>query len=94
MGLFLGACCWVKFYVSKWVGLDNKNSLKHYENSLKQLVTLTVHGLIFGRAYNRKNIYARDLGGLFSEGLIFLRGGGKYYRNLTVYLRHVLIQGL
>ena len=23
--------------VSKWFGLDNKNSLKHYDNSLKQL---------------------------------------------------------
>ena len=31
------------------LGLTNKNSLKHYENSLKQLA-LTVHGHIFGRA--------------------------------------------
>ena len=45
---------WKEFCFSKWAGLDNKNSLKHYENSLKQL-TLTVHGPIFGRAYHRKD---------------------------------------
>ena len=33
----------------------NKNSLKHDDNSLKQL-TLTVYGLIFGTAYCRKDI--------------------------------------
>ena len=60
MGLFSGersfggAYYWKEFYVSKWVGLDNKNSLKHYENSLKQLA-LTVHGYIFGRAYYQKD---------------------------------------
>ena len=43
LGLFLGelifggAYYWKDFCVSKWVGLDNKNSLQHYENSLKQL---------------------------------------------------------
>ena len=57
--------------VSKRVGLDNKNNLKHQENSLKQL-TLTVHGLIFGRAYYRKNICVWFLGALFSEGLLYL----------------------
>ena len=31
----------------KIVGLENKNSLKYKENSLKQL-TVTVHGLILG----------------------------------------------
>ena len=48
---FGGAFYWKGFCVSKWVELDNKNSLKHYENSLKQLA-LTLHGLIilyFGR---------------------------------------------
>ena len=44
---------WREFWVSKWISLDNKNSLKHYENSLNQL-TLTVHGLIPGRAYYEK----------------------------------------
>ena len=38
-----------------WVGLDNKNSLKHEDNSLKQL-SLTVYRLIFGRAHYRKDI--------------------------------------
>ena len=48
--IFGGAYHWRECCVSKWVGLDNRNSLKHQDNSLKQL-TLTVHGLIFGRAY-------------------------------------------
>ena len=42
--IFRGAYCWREFCISKWVWLDNKNSLKiilrHY--SLKQ-ITLTVH---------------------------------------------------
>ena len=43
LGLFLGelisrgASYWNEFCVYKWIGLDNKNSLKHYENNLKQL---------------------------------------------------------
>ena len=52
--IFGGSNHWKEFCVSKWVGLDNKNSLKQYKNSLKQLA-LTVHGLIFGRAYYRKD---------------------------------------
>ena len=35
--------------VQKWVGLESKNSQQHKDNSLKML-TLKVHGLIFGRA--------------------------------------------
>ena len=71
-----------EFCVSKWVGLHNKNSLKHKDNCLKQLA-LKVQGLTFRRAYNRKDICICDLGDLgFSEGLIF---GGAYYRNFTVY---------
>ena len=35
-----------------------------------------VHGLIFGRAYYRKDICVCDLGDLF---------GGAYYRNITVF---------
>ena len=57
VGLFLGELIFGGAYywkelkcVSKLVDLDNKNSLKHYENSLKQLA-LRVYGLIFGRAY-------------------------------------------
>ena len=51
-----GAYYWKEFCVSKWVGLDNKNSVKHYENSLKQLaLSLAVHGLTFRRAYHQKD---------------------------------------
>ena len=63
LGLFSGeptfgeAYYWREFCVSKWVGLDNKNSLKHKDNRLKQL-NLTVYGLIFGRAYYQKDICA------------------------------------
>ena len=35
--IFGGAYYWKEFSVSKWVELVNKNSLKHYENSLKHL---------------------------------------------------------
>ena len=38
--------------------------------TIKQLA-LTVHGLIFGRAYYRKDFCVGDLGGLFSGGLTF-----------------------
>ena len=59
---FGGAYYWKEFCVSKWVGLDNKNSLKHYENSLmglysgggliiRRILRLRFGGLIFGRAY-------------------------------------------
>ena len=57
-----GAYYWKEFCVSKWVGLGNKNCLKHYENSLKQLA-LKVYGLIFGSAYYWKNFCVCDLGG-------------------------------
>ena len=45
--IFRGAYYWKEFCFSKWVGLDNKSSLKQ--------LTLTVYGLIFGRAYYRKD---------------------------------------
>ena len=43
--IFGEAYHWREFCVSKGVGLDNKNSFKHEDNSLKQLKTanLTVH---------------------------------------------------
>ena len=53
LGLFSGelifrrAYCWKVFCVSKWVGLDNKNSLKQ--------LALTVHGLTCRRAYYWKD---------------------------------------
>ena len=72
--IFGGDYYWKEFCVSKWVGLDNKNSLKHYENSLKQLKTAGTNSppwayfreglIIIGR------IFACEiLGGLFSERL-------------------------
>ena len=55
---FGGAYYWREFCVSKWVGLDNKNRLKHYENTLKQLKTASTNsqwaysgGLIIGRVF-------------------------------------------
>ena len=50
--IFREAYHWMEFCVSKWAGLNDKNSLKHYGNGLKHL---TVHGLIFGRAYYLKD---------------------------------------
>ena len=41
----------------------------------KQLA-VTVHGLIFGRAYYRKDFCVCDLGGLFSGGGLFWGGEG------------------
>ena len=88
--IFGGAYYWKEFCVSNcWVGLDNKNSLKHYENSLTAADTnsrweglilegflrLRFVGLIFGRAY----FIFIFLGG--GRG----RGKGAYYRNFTVY---------
>ena len=35
--IFKGAYYWREFWVSKWVGLDNKMSLKTLDISLKQL---------------------------------------------------------
>ena len=84
--IFGGAYYWKEFCVSKWTGLDYKNSLKHYENRLKQLKranTNRPHGLIFGRAYYRKDFCVWYLGNLFSGGLIT---GGAYYRNFTVFI--------
>ena len=43
--IFGGAYYWKEFCVSKWVGLDNKNSLKHKDNSLKQLKTASTNSL-------------------------------------------------
>ena len=55
--IFGEAYYWREFCVSKWVGLDNKNSLKHKDNSLKQLKTVTITLWAYnGRAYYRKDI--------------------------------------
>ena len=46
--IFGGAYYWKEFCISKWVGLDNKKSVKYSDNSLKQLkqLALTVHEII------------------------------------------------
>ena len=44
---------------------------------------MTVHGLLFRRAYYRKDICVCDLGGLLnSGGLIF---AGVYYQDFTIF---------
>ena len=59
--IFGEAYYWREFCVSKWVGLDNKNSSKHYDISLKQL---KLRGLIIRR------IFASEIwGSYFQEGL-------------------------
>ena len=83
--IFGGAYYWKGFCVSKWVGLDNKNSLKHYENSPKQIKTACT-----------KSLWAYIREGLLSEGFLRLRFGGlifgrayfwgAYYRNFTVLI--------
>ena len=71
--IFGGAYYWREFCVSKWVGLDNKNSLKHDENGLKQLKTANTNSLwvyiledLLTEGYLRLRF-----GVLFSGGLIF-----------------------
>ena len=58
---------------SKWVGLDNKNSVKHQlkVTELSKQLTLTVYGLTFERACCWKDICIGDFGGLiFGRGLL------------------------
>ena len=57
--IFGGACYRKEFCVSKRVGLDNKNGLKHEGNSQKQPKTA---------GFNSSWAYFRE--GLFLEGLI------------------------
>ena len=65
--IFGGAYYWREFCVSKWVALDDRNSLKQ--------LTLTVHGLMFGRAYYWKDTDFRlRFGGLIFGRAYFLRG--------------------
>ena len=77
-----------EFCVSKWVGRNNKISLKHYENSLKQLkqLALTVHGVPEGLS---EGCLLLRFGGLFSERLIFWATYYRVYRNFTVLYRLV-----
>ena len=82
LGLFLGelifggACYWKEFCISKWVRLANKNFLKNYENSLKQLKTARTNSpwaYVWEGSLSEGFLCLR-FGDLFSGGLIFLGG--------------------
>ena len=63
-----------EFCVSKWVGLDNENSLKH----------LTIASTNRPWAYIRESLLLEGFLHLRFRGLIFLEeGGGAYYQNFT-----------
>ena len=87
--IFGGAYYWKEFCVSKLLGLNNKNSLKDYENSLKQLKTASTNS---PWAYIREGLLWEGYLRLRFRGLIygnayyflFGGGGGGYYRNFTV----------
>ena len=76
-----GFCHWKEFCVSKWAEHDNKNSLKRYENSLKQLKTASFtcnssranirEGFVIGGIFASDN-WGGDGGGLFSGGLMII----------------------
>ena len=70
--------------MGSWLGL-NKNSLKHYENSLQQLKTA-----------NNNSTWAYIRQSLLSEGVLRLRsswggGGGGYFHFLGAYYRNFTI---
>ena len=68
--VFGGTYYWREFCVSKWDGLDSKNSLKRWENSLKQLNSYRLQsmGLYLG-GFIIKRIFAS-----------VVRGGGNFLR--------------
>ena len=63
--IFEGAYYWKELCVSKWVGLDNKNSLNHYENSLKQLKTDSTNS---PWAYIREGLLSSEIWGAYFRG--------------------------
>ena len=85
--LFRRLFCWAYFRGSLFLEVLIIGRNFAFQNGLgltiKQLA-LTVHGLMFGRAYYRKDFCIWDLGGLFSGGLVFFWGGGGAYQNFTV----------
>ena len=88
--IFGGAYYWKEFCVSKWVELDNKNSLNH-KNSPKQLIT-KVYGLIIREGLLSEGFFASEIwGAYFREGLCF---GGTYYQNFTVFVQKAFLVGL
>ena len=92
LGLFLGelicglAYYWKEFCISKLVGSDNKNSIKHYENSLKTLKTSNPNSpwaYIQEGLLSNGFLHLRFWGLIFGTTYLFL-GGGSCYRNFTV----------
>ena len=79
LGLFLGELIfggvyyWKEFCISKWVGLDNKNSLKHKDN-LKQLKTASTN-----------SPWAHIQEGLLSEGFLRLRFEGLIFGRAYIW---------
>ena len=71
--MFGGACYWREFCISKWVVLDNKIALNTKVTAYKSLqhLTLTVHGLIFGRACYRKDICSKIWGLIFGRAYLW-----------------------
>ena len=67
--MFGGAGYWREFGISKWVELDNKNSLEHKDNTVKQLKTANSNSLsaFWGREGLLSGGYLR---GYFLEVLI------------------------
>ena len=78
--IFGGAYYWKEFCISKWVGLDNKNSLKHYENSLKQLKTASAD-----------SPWAYIWEGLLSEGFSRLRFWGHIFGRVYLFIYFFII---
>ena len=97
LGLFSGEIIfgriyyWKEFFVSKWVGVDNKNSLKH-EKSLKKLKTTNPNS---PWAYIREGLLSEQFFRLRFVGLIcgrafFLVPGHKHQseHSLLLVLMH------
>ena len=82
--IFGGAYYWKEFCISNWVGLDNKNSLKYYRNSLKQLKTASTN-IPWANIWEDvllEGILRLRIGGLIFESTCFW---GVYYRNFPVF---------
>ena len=92
-----GAYCWREICVSKWVGIDNKNSLNTKKNRLKKANSNSPW------AYFRKGLLSEGYlrlsfgGAYFREGFFFyffinffFSGGEAYYRNFTVFIIYEL----
>ena len=85
--IFGGAFYWKEFSVSKWVGLVNKNSLKHVENRLKQLSTNSPWAYIWEGLLSEGFLRLR-FEGLILGGLIFWGGEGLIFG----ILRYIICQ--